>query len=118
MYILQTVKTFQKWQTSDEYVPSEGSFEHLARIARWHILRPKISMWVNLGGSCNRRCWYIFYGNVVYFTAIWSILLPFGLRYCPLVYFVAIWSTLRLLCIYFSRLVIWYHPNSGKPVLD
>jgi hypothetical protein len=24
-----------------------------ARVARWHIFEPK---WVNLGGSCNRRC--------------------------------------------------------------
>jgi hypothetical protein len=23
------------------------------------IFRPKIAIWVNFGGSCNGRCWYI-----------------------------------------------------------
>jgi hypothetical protein len=32
---------------------------------------------------------------LVYFTAIWSILLPFGIFYCHLVYFTAIWSYFR-----------------------
>jgi hypothetical protein len=40
------------------------------RVARWHIFRPKIPIWVNLGWICNGRCWY------VYFIAIWSILRP------------------------------------------
>jgi hypothetical protein len=37
------------------------------RVARWHILNPKIPIWVNFGGSCNQR----FYGH--------SILRPFGI---------------------------------------
>jgi hypothetical protein len=41
----------------------------------------KISIWVNLGGSCNEICWHM------YFMAIWPILRPFG----TYVYVVAIW---------------------------
>jgi hypothetical protein len=37
--------------------------------------------------------WYIF-GNLVYFTAIWYILWPFGLICGHLIYFVAIWYTI------------------------
>jgi hypothetical protein len=29
------------------------------RVARWNIFKPKIPMWVNFGGSCNGRFWYI-----------------------------------------------------------
>jgi hypothetical protein len=43
------------------------------------------------GGSWNGKCWSIF-GHLVYFTAIWSISLPFGLFHSHLVYFTAIWS--------------------------
>jgi hypothetical protein len=50
------------------------------RVARWYIFRPKIAIWVNFGGSCNERCWYI-----------WSILRPLD-KFCGhLVYFVIIW---------------------------
>jgi hypothetical protein len=31
----------------------------------------KIAIWVHFWGPCNERCWYIFYGQKVYFTAIW-----------------------------------------------
>jgi hypothetical protein len=41
--------------------------------------------WVNFGGPCYWGC--IFYGHLVYFTAIWYILLPFGIFYGYLVYF-------------------------------
>jgi hypothetical protein len=66
------------------------------------IFKAKIPFWVNFGGSCNGKCWYIlwpvglFYGHMDYFRAIWFILLPFGLFYCHLVYFVAIWYILWL----------------------
>jgi hypothetical protein len=46
------------------------------RVARWHIFKPKISIWVNFGGPCNERCWYIlcpsgiFHGYLVYLVAI------------------------------------------------
>jgi hypothetical protein len=57
------------------------------RVARWHIFKPKISFWVNFGGPCNGRCWYIlwpfgifyvllfgiFGGHMEYFMVIWYI---------------------------------------------
>jgi hypothetical protein len=46
------------------------------RVARWHIFKPKIPLWVNFGVSCNERRW--------------NILLPFGLFISHFVYFVAI----------------------------
>jgi hypothetical protein len=50
-----------------------------------YIFRPKIAIWVNFGGSCNGRCWYIlctfgvFYGHLIYFMTIWYILWSFGI---------------------------------------
>jgi hypothetical protein len=47
-----------------------------ARVARWFIFRPKIAIWVNFGGSCNGRCWYIlwtfglFYNHLINVMAI------------------------------------------------
>jgi hypothetical protein len=64
-----------------------------SRAARWYIFQPKIPIWVNFGGSCNGRCWYIlwpfgmFYGILLYFTAIWYTLWPFGIFYGHWVYF-------------------------------
>jgi hypothetical protein len=37
----------------------------------------------------------VFYGHLVYFTDIWSILQTFGLFYRHLVYFTDIWYILR-----------------------
>jgi hypothetical protein len=41
-----------------------------------YIFKPKIPLWVNFGGSCNRKRWYMYYikGHLVYFTDIWYIL--------------------------------------------
>jgi hypothetical protein len=45
----------------------------------------KNPIWVNIGGSCNERCWQIlrpiciFYSHQVFFMAIGCILLPFGI---------------------------------------
>jgi hypothetical protein len=52
-------------------------------------LHPKITIWVNFGGSCNARL----YCHLVYFTAIWYM------------YFVAIGYILWLfgVYVYFSR---------------
>jgi hypothetical protein len=56
-----------------------------SRVARWHILNPKILIWVNFGGLRNARFLYVFwpfglfYGNLVYFVAIWYIFWLFGL---------------------------------------
>jgi hypothetical protein len=40
----------------------------LTRVARWHIFKPKIAIWVNLGGSFNGRCWYFYdiWSNYMY----------------------------------------------------
>jgi hypothetical protein len=45
-------------------------FEHIrrSRFDSWCVFKPKIQIWVNFGGSCNGKCWYM------YFMAIWSIL--------------------------------------------
>jgi hypothetical protein len=71
------------------------------RVARWFVFEPKIPIWINFGGPCDGRCWYILwpfglfyghlsilYGLLVYFMAIWSILWssvniirPFGIFY-------------------------------------
>jgi hypothetical protein len=61
------------------------------RVARWHIFKPKIPIWVNFGGSRNGRCWYI----------LW----PIGLFYVHLVYSVSIWYMLWLFGIFFP---FWY----------
>jgi hypothetical protein len=45
------------------------------KIFIWHrnqgcqmvCFKPKIPIWVNFAGSCNGKCWYM------YFRAIWSI---------------------------------------------
>jgi hypothetical protein len=63
------------------------------RNARWHIFRPKFKIWVNFGGSCNRRCWEIF-------MSIWYILQSFGIFFGYLVYF--------------SRFGVLYQEKSGN----
>jgi hypothetical protein len=58
----------------------ENAFSFWIRVARWGIFNPKIQTWVNFGGSCIGRCWYIlcpfviFYGHIahlVYFLVSW-----------------------------------------------
>jgi hypothetical protein len=64
------------------------------RAARWYILDPKISIWVNLEGPFIRRCWFIlwtfgvgiyghliFLGRLEYFVVIWYIFPRFGMLY-------------------------------------
>jgi hypothetical protein len=49
------------------------------------FFKPKIPIWINFGGSCNGRCWFIlrplglFYDYWVYFVAVWYFLLSFGI---------------------------------------
>jgi hypothetical protein len=63
------------------------------RVARWFVFKPKIQIWVNFGGSCNLRCWYIlwtlgpFYGLLLYFMHIWYSSWYFG-KFLPFWYFV------------------------------
>jgi hypothetical protein len=109
------------------------------RVARF--FKSKIPVWVNFGGSCNGRCWYIllpfglFYvyifgiccGHLVYFKVIWYILQLFGICYGNLVYFTVIWYILRVIWyilrlfgIFYSYLVcfrvIWYILDFGTKV--
>jgi hypothetical protein len=65
------------------------------RVARWHTyFRTKIPIWVNFGGPCKGRCWYISW--------------PFGLIYCHLGYFKVIWYI-------FCRFGMLYREKSGIP---
>jgi hypothetical protein len=51
----------------------------MPRVARWFVFKPKIQIWVNFGGYCYGKSWYIlwpfglFYGHWKYF--LW----PFGI---------------------------------------
>jgi hypothetical protein len=51
-----------------------GDIVGAGRIARLHIFKPKITIWLNFRGSCNGRCilWPFgtFYGHLVHFVAI------------------------------------------------
>jgi hypothetical protein len=63
-------------------LPAPLRLDVTARVARWYIFKPKISIWVNFGGYWNERFWRVLE---------WKMLLYFGLFYGHLVYFVAIW---------------------------
>jgi hypothetical protein len=41
--------------------------------------KPKIPLWINIGGPQNGKCWYILW------LCIWTILRPFGIFYVHLV---------------------------------
>jgi hypothetical protein len=74
------------------------------RVARWFAFKPKIQSWVNFGGSCNGRCWYI----------LWTL----GPFYVPLLYFMDIWYSSWKFGIffpfwYFVRRKIW-QPCAGR----
>jgi hypothetical protein len=67
------------------------SFDCCSGLPDGCILRPKIAIWVNFGGACNRWCWYIvrtfglLYSHLIYFMVIWYILRQFG-TYIPFWY--------------------------------
>jgi hypothetical protein len=75
-----------------------NTFEGLNRVARWFIFKPKIPIWVNFGKK------------LIYFMAIWNILLTFGIFYDHLVFFVFIWYI-------FSGLGVMNQEKSGNPGL-
>jgi hypothetical protein len=68
---------------------SEARLDHAAkhrvRVARWFVFKPKIPIWVNFGGSCYGKSWYILwpletlFGHLVYFVVIWYIFRHFGI---------------------------------------
>jgi hypothetical protein len=43
----------------------------MRRVARWHVFKPKIQIWVNFGGPWNEK-------KLVYYTVIWNIIRRFG----------------------------------------
>jgi hypothetical protein len=78
------------WQSGHQQERSLLSlFGH--RVARLHIFKPKIPIWVIFGRGCNGRCKFILYGHMVLLVAIWYIFSPFGIFCDHLVYFVTIW---------------------------
>jgi hypothetical protein len=54
------------------------------------VFIPKIPIWYTLEGLGMENIG-IFYGHLVYFTAMWYSLRPFGIFCGHLVYFTAIW---------------------------
>jgi hypothetical protein len=63
------------------------------RVARWFVFKPKIQIWVNYGGSCNGRRWYI----------LWTLGPFFGLGL--LLYFMDIWYSSWFVVIWY---IFWY----------
>jgi hypothetical protein len=58
------------------------------RVARWFVLKPKIPIWVNIGGPKIGKCLNIFW--------------PFGIFYKHLGFFMTIWY----ICVQFVHYVI------------
>jgi hypothetical protein len=88
-------KIWQPWQHSK--ATCAAFFKFNGRVARWYIFKPKIPIWVNIGGPWNGKCWYILwlYGildsHLEYLTDIWYILWPFGTFCNNLVYVFPFW---------------------------
>jgi hypothetical protein len=76
------------------------------RVARWHILKPKISIWVNFGGSCHEKCWYIAWP---FSQILWLGQCHIRVWYIFVATFYIVWP----LCIFCGHLeyilVIWYN---------
>jgi hypothetical protein len=75
----------------------------IIRVARWFVFKPKIPIWVNFGGSCYGKSWYI----------LW----PFGLFYGHWKYFMAIRYILWYFGIFFPVLVFWTKKNLASLVI-
>jgi hypothetical protein len=73
------------------------------RVARWHIFEPKIPIWKIWKGLALEDVG-ILYVRLVYCTAIWHILWPFG--------------TLYFYLVYFSRVGMLYQEKSGNPATN
>jgi hypothetical protein len=83
----KTMDAISSFKLANDMNPAEN------KVDRWLVFKPKIPIWLNLGGSCNWRCWYR------YFMAIWNILRTFGIFYDHLVH----------LCSFGKFLRFWYH---------
>jgi hypothetical protein len=70
-------------------------------VARWFLFRPKIPIWVNLGGP-RLEIVEIFQGHLEYFTDIWDISWPSG--------------TFCVHLVLFPGFGIMYQEQSGNPV--
>jgi hypothetical protein len=82
------------------YLGNEHTSAVPVRVARWHIFKSKIPIWVNFGGNCKGRYWYILWPFGL-LTPICYILCPFGIFYGNLVYF--------------SRFGMLHREKSGNP---
>jgi hypothetical protein len=47
---------FSAWQWVVVFAQRQKTKIAKVRVARWHIFRPKIPIWVNFGGYSNGRC--------------------------------------------------------------
>jgi hypothetical protein len=80
-----------RWRKFNFFCPSKAKQTRVrSRVARWFVLEPKISIWVNFGASCNGNLGKII-DHLVYFTAIANILWSFGIFSGHLVYFSPFW---------------------------
>jgi hypothetical protein len=89
MYVICTLKlTLHK----SVVLRKDEILGHDTRVARWHILIPKILIWVYFGGPWNGKSIYIFwpigifYGQLEYFTAITVCLMAIRYIFPSLVY--------------------------------
>jgi hypothetical protein len=62
------------------------------------VSNKKFPIWVNFGGSCNWRCWYILWPFWSILLPFGSILLPFGIFCCHLEILMAIWYIFPRFC--------------------
>jgi hypothetical protein len=44
-----------------------------SRVARWHIFKPNVKMWVNFGGTLKGRCWYILWPFGIFFQFWYAV---------------------------------------------
>jgi hypothetical protein len=56
-----------------------------SRVARWYIFKPKIPIWVFIGGPWNGKCLYILQSFGRHSLCIWYILCSFGIFFPVLV---------------------------------
>jgi hypothetical protein len=81
------------------------------------IFLTKIPNWVNTDCLVKEEVG-IFYGNLVYFMAVWYILCLFGIIYGHLVYFITIWFVLMVPWYIFPALVCCTRKNLATLLLS
>jgi hypothetical protein len=111
-------KISSEWRSESKFTfkRENDSILKVERINRVARFSNKIKQnWVNLGGSCNGRCWYILWtfdlycGQLVYVISIWYRVWSCGIFFGHLVY---VWS----FGILFGHLV--YFPHFGMLYQD